>query len=144
VEARSLDATQKDALGDLPLFDRILLDAPCSGLGVLRRNPDTKWRRTSKDLPRYQEGQKRLLAALAHRLRPGGRLVFAVCSMEPEENMAVIDPFLNSHPDFDIDRASDRLTPTAAALMDDRGALATYPHRHGMDGFFMVALKRLS
>lgn len=143
VETCSLDLEILEALERLPLFDRILLDAPCSGLGVLRRNPDTKWRRTSKDLPRYQARQERLLAALAPRLRPGGRLVYAVCSMEPEENSAVIDAFLNSRPDFAIDRCTDGLTPAAAALLDHRGALATYPHSHGMDGFYMVALERL-
>lgn len=143
VEARHLDASRADALAALPRFDRILLDAPCSGLGVLRRNPDIKWRRTSRDLLRYQERQQELLTALSTRLHPGGRLVYAVCSMEPEENVAVIDGFLNSQPDFDIDRSSDCLSPMAAELMDDRGMLATYPHRHGMDGFFMVALKRL-
>ena len=143
VETYPLDMENPDALDGLPRFDRILLDAPCSGLGVLRRNPDTKWRRTSKDLVRYRDRQERLLAALAPHLRPGGRLVYAVCSMEPEENQTVIDAFLNSHPDFVIDRATDGLTPPAAALMDERGTLATYPHRHGMDGFFMVALTRL-
>jgi 16S rRNA (cytosine967-C5)-methyltransferase len=143
VETRPLDLEQPDALAELPLFDRILLDAPCSGLGVLRRNPDAKWRRRSKDLSRYQARQRRMLATLAAHLRPGGRLVYAVCSMEPEENRAVVDPFLNSHPDFGIDKSAGGLTPAAAALMDDHGTLATYPHRHGMDGFFMVALKRL-
>lgn len=142
VETCPLDLELPAALEHLPLFDRILLDAPCSGLGVLRRNPDTKWRRTSKDLTRYRTRQERLLATLAPHLRPGGRLVYAVCSMEPEENSAVVDAFLNSHPDFGIDRCTDGLTPAAEALLDHRGALTTYPHRHGMDGFFMVALKR--
>jgi 16S rRNA (cytosine967-C5)-methyltransferase len=142
VETCPLDLEVPDAVESLSLFDRILLDAPCSGLGVLRRNPDTKWRRNSKDLPRFRQRQERLLAALAPHLRPGGRLVYAVCSMEPDENEAVIDAFLKSHPDFVIDRSTDGLTPAAAALMDHRGALATFPHRHGMDGFFMVALKR--
>jgi 16S rRNA (cytosine967-C5)-methyltransferase len=144
VETCPLDLEVPHAVESLPLFDRILLDAPCSGLGVLRRNPDTKWRRSSKDLPRYRERQERLLTALAPHLRPGGRLVYAVCSMEPDENGAVIDAFLNSHPNFDIDRSTDGLTATAAAMMDHRGTLATYPHRHGMDGFFMVTLKRLN
>jgi 16S rRNA (cytosine967-C5)-methyltransferase len=143
VETLPLDLEQPEMLQGLPRFDRILLDAPCSGLGVLRRNPDTKWRRRSSDLARYQRRQGRMLANLAKRLRPGGRLVYAVCSMEPEENAAVIDHFLNSQPDFDIDKAPEKLSPAAAALMDPRGALATYPHRHGMDGFYMIALKRL-
>jgi 16S rRNA (cytosine967-C5)-methyltransferase len=142
VEPCPLDLERPGMLASLPRFDRILLDAPCSGLGVLRRNPDIKWRRSSSGLARYQARQERMLATVAMRLRPGGRLVYAVCSMEPEETAAVIDHFLNSHADFDIDRAPGRLLPAAAALMDARGALATYPHRHGMDGFFMVALKR--
>ncbi|MDJ0783742.1 MAG: 16S rRNA (cytosine(967)-C(5))-methyltransferase RsmB [Desulfosarcinaceae bacterium] len=143
VEIRTLDLTHADAMAGLPRFDRILLDAPCSGLGVLRRNPDIKWRRTSKDLPVYQARQQRLLANLATQLKPGGRLVYAVCSMEPEETTAIVDPFLNSHPEFDIDRAVEGLLPAARALMDPRGALVTTPHHHGMDGFFMVALTRL-
>jgi 16S rRNA (cytosine967-C5)-methyltransferase len=143
VEPHALDLEQPEMLVSLPRFDRILLDAPCSGLGVLRRNPDTKWRRSSSDLARYQARQVRMLAALAPCLRPGGRLVYAVCSMEPEETAWVVDHFLNSHPDFDIDKSPGQLLPAAAALMDARGALATYPHRHGMDGFYMIALKRL-
>jgi 16S rRNA (cytosine967-C5)-methyltransferase len=142
VEPCSLDLERPEMLKGLPLFDRILLDAPCSGLGVLRRHPDTKWRRSSSDLARYQVRQERMLAVLAPRLRPGGRLVYAVCSMEPEETTAVVDQFLNSHPDFDIDRTIGNLLPAAAALVDPRGALATYPHRHGMDGFYMIALKK--
>ncbi len=85
-------------------FDRILLDAPCSGLGVLRRNPDIKWKSREAGLKRHAEIQKRFLENLAPMLKPQGVLVYAVCSIEPEENEAVIDAFLKKHPKFVIDK----------------------------------------
>ena len=85
---------------DFPPFDRVLLDAPCSGLGVLRRNPDGKWHRRPEDIFRCAKGQKSLLHTLAPLVSPGGLLIYSVCSTEPEENQGVIQAFLARHPDF--------------------------------------------
>ncbi len=77
-------------------FDRVLVDAPCTGLGVLRRNPDTKWKRSLQDIQRMAARQKKLLNAAANRVKPGGILVYAVCSGEPEENEQVVTAFLKN------------------------------------------------
>jgi 16S rRNA (cytosine967-C5)-methyltransferase len=124
-------------------FDRILLDAPCSGLGVLRRNPDTKWRASKRDLRRYRERQLRLLDNLAPHIKPGGIIVFAVCSTEPEENEEVVKTFLNKRSNFAIDTDYEKLSFPSDCLVDQNGFMTTFPHRHNMDGFFSVRLKRI-
>jgi len=124
-------------------FDRILLDAPCSGLGVLRRNPDTKWRASKRGLQRYKERQLRLLDNLAPRIKPGGIIVFAVCSIEPEENQEVVNAFLNKRSNFAIDTDYEKLSFPSDHLIDQNGFMITFPHRHNMDGFFSTRLKRI-
>jgi 16S rRNA (cytosine967-C5)-methyltransferase len=124
------------------LFDRILLDAPCSGLGVVRRNPDTKWTRTSKDIVHCAEKQMRLIENLAVFIKPGGILVYAVCSTEPEETFAVVDSFLKNRSEFAIDGAPSDFPTSLTPLLDRHGRLKTAPHRHGTDGFFAVRLCR--
>jgi len=134
-----LDLIVGDA-SDLPIFDRILVDAPCSGLGVLQKNPDGKWRGSAQELERYQQRQIALLTRAALHLRPGGILVYAVCSFEPEENMAVVKAFLQNHPDFAIHHSGMRAAvDSQPALLTPEGCLSTLPHRHRMDGFFAAA-----
>ena len=123
-------------------YDRILLDAPCSGLGVLRRNPDAKWRTCQQDLIRHAKKQATFLDNLAHQVKPGGILVYCVCSMEPEENESVIKGFLNKHRDFAIEKNPDGLPNDARSLLTADGYLKTFPHLHNMDGFFAVCMKR--
>jgi 16S rRNA (cytosine967-C5)-methyltransferase len=123
-------------------FDRILLDAPCSGLGVLRRNPDIKWRALPKNQAYYQKTQALFLDNLAHLVKPSGALVYAVCSMEPEENESVIKGFLNKHANFAIEKKMTGLSFDAGSLMTDAGYLKTFPHLNNMDGFFSVRMKR--
>jgi 16S rRNA (cytosine967-C5)-methyltransferase len=123
-------------------FDRILLDAPCSNMGVLRRNPDVKWKLTEKNLIQYGGRQLLFLENLADLLKPSGVLVYAVCSTEPEENENVIKEFLIKRPDFAIDNALD-LPERIRPLIYDGGFIKTYPHINNMDGFFSVRLKRL-
>ncbi|MCP3950842.1 MAG: 16S rRNA (cytosine(967)-C(5))-methyltransferase RsmB [Desulfobacterales bacterium] len=124
-------------------FDRVLLDAPCSGLGVLRRNPDTRWQRTEADLKRFAHRQQKFLNHLAPLVKPGGILVYAVCSMEPEENEAVVRPFLARNRLFEqIEVAADTVNDLSSVVGSDN-CLRTFPHRHNMDGFFAVCLKRL-
>lgn len=137
VEARVVIA-QHDATTPLPLppsplaapYDAVLVDAPCSGLGVLRRNPDILWRRRPEEIPELAARQMALLAAMAPAVRPGGRLVYSVCTTTEEEGPGVVAAFLEAHPDFALD---DRpLLPGQAVP----GRLATHPADSGLDGFF--------
>ena len=124
-------------------FDRILLDAPCTGLGVLQKNPDAKWNSKKQNLIYHKEKQLKLLHNIAPLLKTSGVIVFAVCSMEPEENDDVIKEFLNNHSDFAIDKHSGQLDGKAVSLIDENGFLRTIPHKHHMDGFFAVRMKKI-
>jgi 16S rRNA (cytosine967-C5)-methyltransferase len=124
-------------------FDRILLDAPCSGLGVLRRNPDSKWNIKERMLKNYGKNQVRFLNNLAHLVNRTGIMVFSVCSSEPEEGESVCEQFLKSHPDFVIENPSPALPHGFASLVTRQGYLKTSPHQHNMDGFFAVCFKRI-
>jgi 16S rRNA (cytosine967-C5)-methyltransferase len=138
VEARATGVEELAAsLG--PVCDRVLVDAPCSNLGVLRRNPDGKWRRQPDDLRTLAAAQTRILAAGAALLRPGGVLVYATCSLEPEENEAVVAELGRHRPDL----APDDLPPTIPeACRAGPTVLRTWPHRHGTDGFTAHRLRR--
>jgi 16S rRNA (cytosine967-C5)-methyltransferase len=117
--------------------DRVLVDAPCSNLGVLRRNPDVKWKREEAELGRLAEKQRGILAAAAALARPGGRLVYATCSLEPEENDAVVGGFLTRHTDFRVE------APTSFPLSADVGGFVQMrPDALGTDGFTAVRLRR--
>jgi 16S rRNA (cytosine967-C5)-methyltransferase len=116
--------------------DAVLVDAPCSNLGVLRRNPEVKWRRGPADVTANAARQRAILAAAATMVKPGGRLVYATCSLEPEENDAVVAAVLAETPAFRLDPPAD----FPLALAD--GALRCLPHRHGTDGFTALRLRR--
>jgi 16S rRNA (cytosine967-C5)-methyltransferase len=117
--------------------DGVLVDAPCSNLGVLRRNPEAKWRRQPSDLGAASERQRAILTAAATLVRPGGRLVYATCSLEPEENDDVVRDFLAAHGEFAVDPPSDfPVAPDAAGFVRCR------PHQHGTDGFSAIRLRR--
>ena len=123
-------------------FDRILLDAPCSGIGVMRRNPDIKWYRSEKELAKNKTRQLRLLENLAPAVKPGGILVYAVCSPEPEETEEVIDQFLIERRDFAIDDQTGGLPAEIIKAAIARGFFQTFPNLTQMDGFFSVRLQR--
>ncbi|CAH2032508.1 16S rRNA (cytosine(967)-C(5))-methyltransferase RsmB [Trichlorobacter ammonificans] len=123
------------------LFDRILLDAPCSGLGVIRRNPEAKWRLTPADIERCARRQRLLLSRVANLLAPGGSLVYATCSTAPEEDEQVVADFLSHHRQFVIEKGLF-FSGAASSLLTTDGALRLWPHRHGTDGFFAVLLTR--
>jgi 16S rRNA (cytosine967-C5)-methyltransferase len=122
-------------------FDLVLLDAPCSGLGVIGRNPDAKWRRRPADIERQARRQLDFMDALAHRVKPGGVLVYAVCSIEPEETDAVIAAFLDRHPGFRVQAPRAFLPPSAHRLGQPDGTVRIDPAVEPMDGFFMVRLQ---
>lgn len=125
------------------MFDRILLDAPCSGLGTIRRNPDAKWSMSKKNLGHYKKRQLRFLDNLTHLIKPSGILVYAVCSMEPEEGNDIVKKFLNKHSEYAIIDRPPGLPNKLSPFIDKNGHLKTFPHIHNMDGFFAVCLKRI-
>jgi 16S rRNA (cytosine967-C5)-methyltransferase len=125
-----------------PVFDRVLLDAPCSGLGTLRRDPDIKWRLRPEHLPRLATAQAAMLRHAADAVRPGGTLVYATCSSEPDENDEVVDRFLAGAPHFRAEPFSAGPAPGARETIDDRGRLRTRPFAHGLDAFFAARLVR--
>jgi 16S rRNA (cytosine967-C5)-methyltransferase len=126
------------------VFDRILLDAPCSGLGVLRRNPDVKWNSTEASLKRHAKIQRRFLENLAPMVKANGVLVYSVCSIEPEENEAVIDAFLKKHPEFVIDKCLGKLPETILSRIQPATGFKTLPLLKNMDGFYLARLKRIN
>jgi 16S rRNA (cytosine967-C5)-methyltransferase len=117
--------------------DAVLVDVPCSNLGVLRRNPEVKWRLTAADVSASARRQREILAAAAGMVKRGGRLVYATCSLEPEENDAVAHGFLAGRTDFRLDPPAEFPLP-----LDERGVLRCLPHRHGTDGFTAVRFRR--
>ena len=123
-------------------FDRILLDAPCSGLGVIRRNPEAKWRLFSGDITRLAAVQKTLLQNAAIKLKPGGTLLYSTCSTSEAENELVIEDFLLHHPGFVLENLND-LFPAWQELFAFYGMFRVWPHRHGMDGFFAARIRRI-
>jgi 16S rRNA (cytosine967-C5)-methyltransferase len=136
-----------NALLDLPVrgtpFDLVLLDVPCSGLGTLRRDPDIRWRRKEEDLAPLAAAQRVMLDQASTVVRPGGRLVYATCSSEPDENEAVVGAFLTTHPSFSLVRPIvDPSSTGLAAVIDARGMLRTSPVAHGLEAFFAATLQR--
>lgn len=125
-------------------FDKILLDAPCSALGVIRRHPEIKWQRTPKDIDACAQNQKKLLAGLAKRLNPCGELLYIVCSFEPEETTLQIDDFLNQHPDFEIEPIGNRVHDFYRKYITKQNELLIYGGNiDDLDGFYAVVLKKM-
>jgi 16S rRNA (cytosine967-C5)-methyltransferase len=125
-----------------PVFDRVLVDAPCSGLGTIRRDPDIRWRRHEADLAVLARAQVALLDRAAATVKPGGRLIYATCSSEPEENEGVVDAFLGAHHDFALAEVADG-NGLLAPFLDTRGVMRTLPFAHGLEAFFAAALTRV-
>ena len=122
-------------------FDLVLVDAPCSGLGVMRRRPDLKWNKREEDLARLAGLQLKLLTAASAAVRPGGRLIYGVCSFSPEEGPGVAGEFLKARPDF-ASLAPDQWPEILGPLVDENGGLTLWPHRHDTDGFFWAVFTR--
>lgn len=122
-------------------FDRILLDAPCSGLGVIRRNPEAKWRLTPEDVTRLAAAQKIMLNNAVRMLKPGGHLLYSTCSTTLEENEAVVRDFLSRRPDCVLENLNE-IFPAYRELFTEEGMFRAWPHRHGMDGFFAARIKK--
>jgi len=138
IKSMIFDLTMAES-SDLGLFDRVMIDAPCTSLGVIRRNPDVKWRHSEKDLPVFKEKQTKLLKAGARLLKPGGVLVYSSCSTEPEEGEEVVREFLASE-EGKGSKVERPALPFLSPLIRD-SFIRTFPHRHDMDGFFAARLR---
>lgn len=136
--AHENDAKVKRLAGKI---DRVLVDAPCSGLGTLRRNPDVKWRQSPQSIVELNEKQMSILSGAARLVKAGGRLVYATCSILDEENEAIVEQFLASHEDFTLEPMSEILAEQKIELKMDR-YLKLSPLQHQTDGFFAAVLTR--
>ena len=141
IEIAGSPSAKKARVGE-PSVDRVLVDAPCSGLGVLRRHPEAKWRKDEQALPRHQALQRQILEAVAPCLRPGGVLVYSTCSTEPEENEDVIERFCRAHVEFQRESVRPWLPTAAQEFVTEQGALSTMPNRFSMDGFYAARLRK--
>jgi 16S rRNA (cytosine967-C5)-methyltransferase len=121
--------------------EKVLLDAPCSGLGVLAKKPDIKWKRDVSDILKLTKIQTGLIENAARLVKPNGVLVYSTCTVEPEENEEIVDAFLRRHPEFTLEGAGQFVSKD---LVNARGFVETYPHRHGMDGSFAARLVKSS
>ncbi|HZG84475.1 16S rRNA (cytosine(967)-C(5))-methyltransferase RsmB [Paenibacillus sp.] len=144
VETVVIDAAKLHERFEAGSFDRVLLDAPCSGFGVIRRKPDIKWTKTRGDVDAIAETQKAILRSAAKLVKPGGALVYSTCTLEPKENEEQIAAFLAEHPEFAPDpRLPSGIPPKVAeACAAGPGMLRVTPEQFGSDGFFMARLVR--
>lgn len=137
----SIRLVVSDAAGELPFadvsFDRVLVDAPCSGTGTLRRNPEIRWRIGPADIAELSSKQTRILSNAAKMVRPGGTLLYSTCSLEKDENEAVAEAFIKEHVEFSQFRPD-----VPPDLITESGAIRTWPHRQDVDGFFMIVFQR--
>jgi 16S rRNA (cytosine967-C5)-methyltransferase len=140
----SVRRPKKEAGGRWEGADRVLVDAPCSGLGVVRRNPETKWRLSPRDVAELCAKQARILSSYAPLVRVGGRMIYATCSVLPEENDAVVDAFLRAHGNFEAVPVKEILGRERALTMGDGERVRLVPHVHDTDGFFAAVMRRRS
>lgn len=143
IEPREWDLTETPDFIEAATVDRILLDAPCSGLGVLRRNPESRWNRTSVDVAELAGLQKHMLKKVAPLLKPGGHLLYSVCTFTSRETEDVVDDFLATQPEFVLEDLREEVPEGWFDLLTERGTLRSYPHRHdGMDAFFAARFRK--
>ena len=141
VETQVLDATKAD-LGFIKTADAVLIDAPCSGFGTLRRHPDIRWNKTFKQVRALSEIQYSLLRNAAQHIKPGGILVYSTCSVEPMENEEVVQRFLTNFPMYTVENAQNFLPDVPPSVITPQGFVQTFPHEHGVDGAFAARLRK--
>ncbi len=147
--ARHIHVLQADLEAGLPFaseFDVVFVDAPCSGLGTVRRDPDIRWRRAESDLAPFASAQLRMIRNAADAVRPSGRLVYATCSSEPEENDQVVADFLSASGRFtkvDLRTEKPAYFEALEPVLDEGGVLRTSPHQHGLEAFYGAVLRRV-
>ncbi|MGB2868200.1 MAG: 16S rRNA (cytosine(967)-C(5))-methyltransferase RsmB [Bacteroidota bacterium] len=122
--------------------DRVLVDAPCSGLGVLSKKPDAKWMRDSDDIVELVKLQRSILHHASTLVKPGGVLVYSTCTTEPEENLGLIKQFLADHQEFSVEPAAQAVSPFPGELVTPQGYVETFPHKQAMDGSFAIRLRK--
>ena len=142
VETEVLDAIKAD-LGFIKTADAVLIDAPCSGFGTLRRHPDIRWNKTFKQVRALSEIQYGLLKNAAQYIKPGGVLVYSTCSVEPMENEEVVQRFLTDFPMYTVENAQRFLPDVPPSVITPQGFVQTFPHEHGVDGAFAARLRRV-
>jgi len=140
--AREVHGGELPAEAKLGAWDRVLVDAPCSGLGTLRRNPEARWRLTPKTVDGFPAQQLSLMVTYAPLVAPGGRLIYATCTLLRRENEEVAERFLAERPDFVLMPLKEIWGKERAGRLGDGTYLKVYPHRHGTDGFFAAVLRR--
>ncbi|OEU72372.1 MAG: 16S rRNA (cytosine(967)-C(5))-methyltransferase [Desulfuromonadales bacterium C00003093] len=144
IAAREWDLSEKPDFLAPASFDRVLLDAPCSGLGVLRRNPESRWNKSAVNLRELAVLQRQLLGNVAPLVKSGGRLLYSVCTFSWAETDEQVTTFLADHPEFQLEDLREQAPPEWAELFTEKGTLRSYPHRHaGMDAFFAARFRRL-
>ena len=137
---KNIEWNVKDATEDnFPMTDKILIDAPCTGTGVMGRKPDIRWRRKPKDISDMATLQMKILKHLSQFLNSGGTLVYGTCSLEPEENWNVVEQFLKLNTDFQLQTGASQVQPD---WVNDMECLHTFPHVHGVDGLFAARITR--
>ena len=124
-------------------YDRILIDAPCSGLGTLRSHPEIKWHRNETDIKRLSRLQKNIVDRVARYLKPGGVLVYSTCTLNKVENEDIVEDFLDHHKEFVLDDAAGHLPGEASSLVRSSYYMAL-PHRHNTEGFFAARMRKVN
>jgi len=142
VTTRALDSRNVGDVYEKETFEKILVDAPCSGLGVIRRKPDIKYTKKITDIENLKVTQLSILDSVAPLLKKGGYLVYSTCTIDQEENDRVVEQFLNNHPDFELDRDLQNRLPEEVQPFVMNGCVQIFPHYFGTDGFFIASLRK--
>jgi 16S rRNA (cytosine967-C5)-methyltransferase len=137
VEVHTADAREFSA----EQFDRVLVDVPCSGLGLLRKHPDVRWRRKSHHLPMQRKLQQEIITHAAELVKPGGIMVYSTCSILPSENIEIVNTFLRSFPEF---HKEDARGFVPEAVVGEHGDVETFTHIHNTDGAYAARMRRFS
>lgn len=142
IDAQTMDARKAGEAFGAERFDRILVDAPCSGFGVIRRKPDMKYTKTPEDSRRLSEIQLGILREIAPLVKKGGTLVYSTCTMDRTENEEVMHAFIQEHPEFEPDLSLEKRSPEKARPFVQDGSLQILPHYFGTDGFFISKMRK--
>ncbi|MGD2433872.1 16S rRNA (cytosine(967)-C(5))-methyltransferase RsmB [Bacillus velezensis] len=142
IDAQTMDARKAGEAFGAERFDRVLVDAPCSGFGVIRRKPDMKYTKTPEDSRRLSEIQLGILREIAPLVKKGGTLVYSTCTMDRTENEEVMHAFIQEHPEFEPDLSLEKRLPEKARPFVQDGSLQILPHYFGTDGFFISSMRK--
>ncbi|MBM7644309.1 16S rRNA (cytosine967-C5)-methyltransferase [Scopulibacillus daqui] len=146
IHTKALDAREAARVFSEKSFDRILIDAPCSGFGVIRRKPEIKWEKTANDVEQIAKVQADILNAVAPLVKTGGKLVYSTCTIDQKENIDTVTRFLKDHADFEVDETLYKRMPAVVqkyGQWENRGMVQILPHQFETDGFFISCLKKV-